>query len=266
MFDDYTAVCENALMENGERIRLARIAKGWGQDRLAAEARPFAPLGIEIKQQDVQRIESGKVKRSSKVPPIERALGLSTSMVGGHPDSSRLGPNIVDDAQSSLSEFAGRRDDLPNEIQLPEKQPHFPPFQEMPKDIPVRGLGFGGEKGDFTFNGEEVDYVRRPPALAQQRGVFGLYIANDSMIPRYKPGELILASSGKRPRVGDCVVVEMKPTADEMAGVGYVKEFVRQTATQTVVHQFNPPKDLIFDNREIKHVYKVLDYEDLIGL
>ena len=36
----------------------------------------------------------------------------------------------------------------------------------MPTDVPVFGIAVGGSSGDFRFNGQVVDYVRRPPGIA----------------------------------------------------------------------------------------------------
>jgi phage repressor protein C with HTH and peptisase S24 domain len=134
------------------------------------------------------------------------------------------------------------------------------------RDVPVYGIAVGGDDADFTFNGEEVEYVRRPPGIVGVRSVYALFVANDSMVPRFRPGELIYALASRPPQVGDDVVVELKSHDDREHGGGYVKRLKAFRGTKVVVEQFNPPLDIEFDAHEIKQIHRILTTNELFGV
>ena len=140
----------------------------------------------------------------------------------------------------------------------------------MKRDIPVRGTVVGGTDGDFSFNGDVVDMVRRPPGLVGAASVFALYVHGDSMSPRFESGDLIFINPSRPPTPGCDVVVEMAPKLGETTGPCYVKRLLRRTADKVALRQFNPPpgvkQDFELDRQEIKNIWRVLTAGELLGL
>ncbi|MEQ8655639.1 MAG: helix-turn-helix domain-containing protein [Kiloniellales bacterium] len=137
----------------------------------------------------------------------------------------------------------------------------------FPRDIPVIGGTVGGAEGDFSMNGQTVDFVRRPPALDGTKDVFALYVQGDSMSPWKEPGQLIYLNSSRPPRPGDYVVLELHSEDDGKPGKCFLKRLIRRTPSKIIVGQHNPKRDDIeFPLIEIQALYRVYEIEDLLGV
>jgi len=143
-----------------------------------------------------------------------------------------------------------------------------PPLRRFagPRDVPVLGTAVGGgdEDGDFRFNGETIDMAPRPPGIANRKDVYALYVENDSMYPRFRPGVKLYVDPHRRPLAGDDVVLELHGAEGE-AGKGFIKCLVKRTATKVIVEQFNPPKQIEFDANQVKNLHRVIPYDELLG-
>lgn len=144
--------------------------------------------------------------------------------------------------------------------------PDAPPFSQLGDyDIAVRGIAVGGDDDEFYFNGEVIEYVRRPPGLARKKNVFAVHVTGDSMFPRYEAGDLIYAQHAP-PVAGEDVLVELRNPEDEnMAGKSFVKTLVRRSASRIICRQFNPDKEIEFDTDEVRELYKVFRNRELFG-
>jgi phage repressor protein C with HTH and peptisase S24 domain/DNA-binding XRE family transcriptional regulator len=135
----------------------------------------------------------------------------------------------------------------------------------MPSDVPVQGTAVGGAAGDFRFNGEVVDYVRRPPGITHMRNVYALWVTGDSMAPWNKDGDLIYVSPARPCAPGDYVVVQMNDQGDGEPGLAMVKQLVARTPTQLKLGQFNPEKEFAVALSKVKAVHRVLTLRELLG-
>jgi len=135
----------------------------------------------------------------------------------------------------------------------------------LPSDVPVFGVAVGGSEGDFRFNGQVVDYVRRPPGISNHRNVYALWILGESMSPWNKDGDLIYVSPAKPPTVGDHVVVQLQDVDDGEPGVAMVKLLIGKTPTQLKLRQYNPHREFNLPLTKVKSVHKVLSLRDLLG-
>lgn len=210
-------------MELFERIRRAREARGLTQKAVADH--------FGIKPVSVTQWESGKSRPSiDKIRELAQLLAVNVEWLvdgAGNPSPASIEPS---------PHPPGVR---PADVPLPERQ-------SMPANVPVLGNASGGEKSDFFLNGEIVDYVRRPPGIAHQTGVFALYVIGDSMAPKFEEGALIYAGSTKPAKIGDYVVVELHNGGKDMGTAGFVKRLERRTASKIFCRQFNPDK--LLDN------------------
>jgi phage repressor protein C with HTH and peptisase S24 domain len=131
-------------------------------------------------------------------------------------------------------------------------------------DVELLGVAYGGEDGDFTFNGQVNGYVRRPSGISRLRNVFATNVMSDSMSPRYEPGEIIYLG-GREPTPGDYVVIEMHPDEEGQVGKAFIKKLKRRTASEIITEQFNPPKEVIFDRYRMKNLWRVIPWSELLG-
>jgi len=135
-----------------------------------------------------------------------------------------------------------------------------------PRDVPVLGTGVCGDDGDFRFNGETIDYAPRPPGIEGKKDVFVVYVVGDSMAERYEDGDPLYVDPHRRPKPRDIVIVELKAPSDGEPGSAFVKRLVRRAGGKIVVEQFNPPKELVFDEDEVARLHRVIPWIELIGM
>jgi SOS-response transcriptional repressor LexA len=120
------------------------------------------------------------------------------------------------------------------------------------RDLPVIGAVKGGSEGFYFNEGEPKEFVIRPASLAGASNAFALYVDGDSMEPRYFAGEILYVNPN-RPLTRNCFV------AVEMAdGRGMIKQFLRRSDDQIVLHQFNPAKDIRIPTRDVKRIYRII--------
>jgi Helix-turn-helix domain len=119
------------------------------------------------------------------------------------------------------------------------------------RDLPVLGTVRGDGNG-FLFNaGAPTEFVERPANLRGVFNGFALYMDGDCMEPRYYAGELLTVNPN-RPLTRHCFV------AVELAtGLGLIRQFLRRTETELVLHQFSPAKDLHLKSAEVKRVCRI---------
>ena len=139
------------------------------------------------------------------------------------------------------------------------------PLAALPVDVPVYGVAVGGSNGDFRFNGQIVDYVRRPPGIANARNVYALWILGESMIPWNKNGDLIYVSPARPAAIGDHIVVQLQDSADGDPGLAMVKLYVAKTPTQLKLAQYNPQREFTVALAKVKAIHKVLSLKELLG-
>lgn len=187
-----------------------------------------------------------------------------------------VGDGIGDDAGELTKETTPDRTDdaedrpAPNATMVAAGQaPRRPQRTEMAKDVPVMGTVLGGDVGndaEFQLNGQIVDRVRRPPRIAGRRDVFAAYVQGTSMSPWREPGKLIYVESVRPPTINDYVLVEMKPSnGDEVRGA-LVKQFKGRTSTKLKLYQYNPAKTIELNLRDVLQVYRVMDWDELLGV
>jgi phage repressor protein C with HTH and peptisase S24 domain len=120
------------------------------------------------------------------------------------------------------------------------------------RDLPVMGAVRGGAAGFYFNEGEAKEYVERPISLAGARNAFALYADGDSMEPRYYAGEVLYVNPNRPITKGCFVAVEL---AD---GRGLIKQFLRRSDDQMVLHQLNPAKDIRLQAKDIKNIYRIV--------
>lgn len=145
--------------------------------------------------------------------------------------------------------------------------PVLPDRETMPRDVPVFGTAAGadGTRGAFVMNtGGAVDWVRRPPGLMGKAGVYSLYIENESMSPRFEPGDLVYIDPNRPPQIGSDVVIERR--IDSTTTEAFVKRLVRRTPDVVYFKQFNPEGPFDIPRSEIVRMDRILTLAEMLGV
>lgn len=168
------------------------------------------------------------------------------------------------------SEDADGRREPPIQEVIPAPDQESPLERLGPNTLPILGISMGGrpdKRGpDFWMNGETVRMAPRPRRLEGQKDVFGLYVDGSSMEPRYHAKDLVVVEK-TTPAPGDDVVIELKSSDphDEHDNPSFIKQFVSRRGSTITVKQFNPKKELTFDLKEIKNLFRVIPLKELMS-
>ena len=201
------------------KLRQLRKAKGLSQAKLAEL--------IDASQSDIARLERGSRRLTADwIRRIATALDLRPAdLLESHDPAlgqSGHGPRMV--AQS--------RDVI---------------------EIPVYGYALAGD--DQCIYLVKNGRIGSVPSHPRQRGfadAFAAYVAGNSMLPRYRPGELIYALSDHAAGIGEDCVVEL------MGGFGFLKEYRARTAVEIVCWQHHPPREWRRSLDEVVAVHLVI--------
>ncbi len=153
-------------------------------------------------------------------------------------------------------------------IVTPEMLPYrdLRDFRSLDKDVPVFGTAAGAVEGAFQMNddGSPIDTVRRPDSLIGAKNVYALYVQSDSMIPQYKPGDLIYVHPDRPAQIGDSVVVLVRYADVEDIQV-FLKCLARRTARKLVLEQHNPKGTIEIETKYVQAIQRVMTTNELLG-
>lgn len=135
----------------------------------------------------------------------------------------------------------------------------LPPSKVAPLNgaakLPVYAAAQGGDAG-MVLSSEPIDWIARPPQLADVKEAFAVYVINDSMVPKYKQGDTLLIHPGLPASTGDFVLVMLVDGAEhEYAAI--VKQLVRRTAEHLVLAQLNPPREFTIEAAKVRAVHRI---------
>ncbi|MGE0718771.1 MAG: XRE family transcriptional regulator [Alphaproteobacteria bacterium] len=210
----------------GDRIRIARKAKGLSQAQLAE--------AVGVEQSSVAGWESD----------------------ANGPARTRL-PRIAQALESSVEWLTTGAGDAPSlRHRKPDPAPAAPVAATVdPDDLPVYGTAEGGPDG-MIVQYEAIEFRPRPAPLIGVPGAFGLYVVGESMLPRYEPGDLLLIHPTKPPRRGDYVLVVKASSDHEHSAM--VKRFERWTEDALEVEQLNPHARIRIPRGELHGVHRIV--------
>lgn len=241
--------------------------------------------GTVVAMEKHERLRWARRQRFSTAAAAVEALGISKGTFAGHEAGTRdfdneaaelyarrfgvpfawlalgQGP-LPKDAPAGTSAPAAE----PAEVRLAPDAPQLFPG-EWPRDVPVMGVTVGGEDADFEMNGEIVDYVRRPPGIANRKGVYALHVLGTSMYPRYEEGELIYVDGSRVPSIGDYGVFQVAwpGGAEGRADQSFVKKLEKRSPSKVTLLQFNPAKTFDFNTRDVRSQHRVIPWAEVLG-
>ncbi len=193
--------------ENAELVRVYREAKGWSQTELAKR--------VGTNQQTIEKIESGKTKRSSFLPQIFSALGIKLELLAE-------GGKFVVRGGESHGVLIG-----PESLQVSGQ-----------KDLPVYGAAQGGSSGALILSTDPVEFVARPHPLMNVRDAYGIIVVEDSMSPEFEPGDIALVHTHLPPAIGHTCVFYAEREDGTVEAL--IKRLRRVAADAWQVRQWNP--------------------------
>lgn len=185
---------------------------------------------------------------------------------------------LDDDTRAKLGEHFGVVPDIfranpPERVDASSVRHSRPPgaipisLTDWPRNLPVYGTAEGGDgTSDFSFNGQTIDMVRRPPALMGVPDAFAIYVQGDSMSPWAEHGDLVCINPHRPVRVKDYVVVEMFGDNGAEGTACLLKRLVRRSGKKLTVEQFNPPGELQLDARKVRNLWRVLTASEMVEL
>lgn len=123
----------------------------------------------------------------------------------------------------------------------------------LPGMVPLYGLVGASSVSRLTIAEQSIlGYVPMHPAQANLREPFALQVVDESMIPRYEPGETVFVAPNKWPLPGqDAVLVDVESN-------GFLKKFLRRDAEAIHMAQLNPPQDLVFERAKTAALHAVV--------
>lgn len=222
----------------GERLAALRLAAGFEKARQASAQFDWAESTYSAHEGGRRTIGQDDAERYV----AKFGLGTAAWILFGRPE----------DAPKSLV-VSPKVERPPSDVSAPM------PIPEVSKrKIPVYGVAVGGNDGRMKFNGDRLDLAGCPPELENVFGAYAVDVAGDSMVPVYKPGMRVWINPNLSARVGDEVIVQLRPEDESDAPDGYIKEFVKRTASKLVLKQYNPVSEIEYDLREVVSVHVVV--------
>lgn len=123
--------------------------------------------------------------------------------------------------------------------------------------MPVRAAARGGVDQEMFLEDGPIDWIARPDYLKNARDPYAMYVVGESMMPRFRPAQLLHVNPHKPPAPGSGVVVVKRNRAI------LVKEFVRRLPEGTVLREYRPTdREFLVQAEEIDTVHTVVGLQE----
>jgi transcriptional regulator with XRE-family HTH domain len=222
----------------GKRLRELRTQRGWTQQELARRAK--------VKQQTVAKIESGRTLRSRHLHALAVALGVpigELDPIQAVPDEEPGSPQKGGNDQDLLGDATWFFDDpvplLTREV-----------TERKTIVIPVFATFFAGNT-QVRLRHAPIDYIDQPEPL---RGAapygYALYLSEDTMVPAYEPGDLVLVHPKLPPLIGTDCVLHLRSTPGHLPRPTLVRRLTGQDEESWRARTWNPPQEALWSKEE----------------
>ncbi|WP_042696146.1 LexA family transcriptional regulator [Azospirillum sp. B506] len=192
-------------------MRELRQAAGLSQEKLAELAGTSQP--------QINKLETGQRKMTVDwAVKLARPLGVEPATLLGL-DAPAAPPATARPARPALPP-------LLRTAQGPQTQ--------AASSMPVRAAARGGVDQEMFLEDGPIDWITRPDYLKNARDPYAMYVVGDSMMPRFRPAQLLHVNPHKPPAPGAGVVVVKRNKAV------LVKEFVRRGADAVILREYRP--------------------------
>jgi phage repressor protein C with HTH and peptisase S24 domain len=97
--------------------------------------------------------------------------------------------------------------------------------------------------------------------------VLTFYAVGDCMAPWRRPGELVLCHRTRQPVEGiNHVLVVLRDEDDDGSSLSLLGVLVKRAEGKVVVRQYNPDRVISLEEDQIEHVYRVIEWQEAIGI
>jgi len=228
---------ENSKGSLGDLIVQERKKRGWNQTQFGD--------AVGLSQKSVSDIEKGIVGSTEQWQKLAEILGISHAR--------------IQEMMLAARRASGKVTRLPRTL-----KPASTPFvEDRAAQVPILGQAVGGDDGRMVFNGSVLGWVSRPHDLAGVPDAYAIYVAGESMEPRYRQGETVWVHPHKPPHVGSDVVVQLLAEVDGEPPSGFIKEYRGRSGDKVTLRQYNPARDIKIDSAKVASIHTVVFAERL---
>ena len=115
--------------------------------------------------------------------------------------------------------------------------------------LPVYG---SAEDFDMIDLQEPIDSIETPPYLLNTIAAYAVYVAGETMVPRFNPGELAFVHPGKPFKANDSVIVQLKTDN------AVLKTFQKIDDNEIILSQFSTSETVTYQRDNVKAVHKII--------
>lgn len=225
---------------------------------LAGMAPSALAVAVGIVPSTLTRHTTKNVEITSKLSlktlgKIAEHLNIPASVLVGHRDAIENAvksgktipelPETYEKHQKSIPKY----DRLSNKLDERMGQISFGPDM-----IPILGHANASSSAIMLNHDDPIGEAPRHPNQKGVRNAFYLKIYDESMAPRYYPGERAAVNGGSMPLTKEDCIIEMNN------GEAYIKQFVRTTSKDVVCRQLNPDKEWKRALSDVKAIHAVV--------
>lgn len=207
-------------------LRELRQAAGLSQEKLAELAGTSQP--------QINKLEAGQRKMTVDwAVKLAKPLGVEPAVLLGLVDATIDNALVSASASRSPASRSARGAQLSEKSLLRTIDPETAgpnPFESMP----VRAAARGGVDQEMFLEDGPIDWVKKPDYLKNARDPYGMYVVGESMMPRFRPAQILHINPYKPPACGAGVIVVKRNQAI------LIKEFVRRSPEGVVLREYQP--------------------------
>lgn len=171
---------------------------------------------------------------------------------------------LPEDVRLALAEILGV-DESRLKVAIPSKRPpRAPPHHDrmggpspLRFTVPAYGQAIGGRDGEFVLNGNRIADILAPASLQGAPDAYAVFVAGDSMEPRYFAGEAVFVNPRLPVRRGDFVVAQIAADEGEPP-LAYVKRYVSKDEKILKLEQLNPKRAILFPARQVTSIHRII--------
>lgn len=213
----------------GKNVEWYRLQNGYTQENLADI--------VGCKQQTINSIEKGRIKRSKYLPYIANALGINIADLDPDLKNNQGLQNL------KPIDFGKTTENLINPlglINIHDSTDHSKPNQNYIKkidsDVPI----FSTIKKIhhyFTLTSTPVEYIPRPYLVNLEKDAFGIIIGDQTMSPLFRIGDIIIIHPRKTVKEQDICLFTGCENGITIHTIG---ELIHENTSSWIVKQYEP--------------------------
>ncbi|MFV0322272.1 MAG: helix-turn-helix domain-containing protein [Alphaproteobacteria bacterium] len=140
--------------------------------------------------------------------------------------------------------------------------PHISP-QSKSLSIPIYH-SFLNNKGNIIWDSSvQIDELSIGNPLKKHQSLYGFYIPTDTMTPRFRLGELIIAHRSQPPKIGDDCIIQSHETGGDISAECHIRNLYAIHNNTLMVRQYCPLSDEEYPLSSYS-AHRILRFEDLM--